>query len=220
MTLDRAFEKIRKCLALAASGNSHEASAAMRHAQALMRKYGVDEAAVELSQVKAEDTTTAKSSIPGWVADLAWVVASAFACRCWFTRTAGSARVTFIGVGAKPKIATYAFTVLRRQLAADRAAFYRRTRGKRSNRIGRADQFALSWIYQVSREVSRFAGEVPAIVDRALHAQTGLKSFSTRRHGNKAPDYKAISEGARAGQKAQLRHGVNGDQRQQIGCGE
>lgn len=38
-----AIEKIRKCLALAKSANEHEAAAALRQAQALMRKYGVED---------------------------------------------------------------------------------------------------------------------------------------------------------------------------------
>lgn len=219
MTREQAIEKVRKCLALAGSSNAHEAAAAMRHAQALMRKYGIDDAAVELSQVKQAQTTTAASSIPIWVNSLAQLVAKAFACRCWF-KVRSSTHVIFLGIGAKPKVATYAFTVLRRQLQADRAKFYRKTRGKRVNRIGRADQFALAWIQSVAGELTQFSDQVPGIVDQALdriRTGLGLEKHESRRHGKEQLDRKALAAGHAAGSKARLRHGVDGYSPKQLG---
>lgn len=40
---NKALDKIRKCMALSRSSNEHEAAAALRQAQALMRKYGLEE---------------------------------------------------------------------------------------------------------------------------------------------------------------------------------
>lgn len=45
------FEKIRKCLALAASPNPGEAETAMRHAKKLMAKYGLDSVDIAIAEV-------------------------------------------------------------------------------------------------------------------------------------------------------------------------
>ena len=41
MDKEKALDKIKKCLALSRSANEHEAAQALKHAQALMDKYGV-----------------------------------------------------------------------------------------------------------------------------------------------------------------------------------
>ena len=41
--LDPIIGKIKKCLSLSQSDNPHEAASALRQAQALMRKHGLDE---------------------------------------------------------------------------------------------------------------------------------------------------------------------------------
>ncbi|MTD33973.1 DUF2786 domain-containing protein [Paludibacterium denitrificans] len=46
-----AIEKIKKCPALAKSANEHEAAAALRQAQALMEKFGVEDDDILMSEV-------------------------------------------------------------------------------------------------------------------------------------------------------------------------
>ena len=219
MTREQAMKKIRKCLALAGSSNPHEAAAAMRQAQRLMRKYGIDEEAVELSQVEQHGASVAARSAPGWVVMLADVAAEAFSCRIFFKRR-NIEQAIFMGVGAQPQVASYAFTILRRQLAADRQKFYRKTRGKRANRIGRSDQFAFAWIAAVSDELLRFADKVPAIVDQAFamtERELGLVTMKPKQHGNGQIDLTALAAGERAGSKVRLRQGVDGCSPKQIG---
>lgn len=64
MSVDRAkiLDKIKKCLASSASANEHEAAAAPRQAQSLMRLHDIGEAEIE------------------WEATLAGSVADAFGC--------------------------------------------------------------------------------------------------------------------------------------------
>ena len=51
MTRDEALDKIKKCLALAASPEAHEAAAALRQAQKLMAQFGLTETDVTLADV-------------------------------------------------------------------------------------------------------------------------------------------------------------------------
>lgn len=221
MTRDQAIEKVRKCLALAKSSNANEAATALRQALKLMEKFGIDQDAVELSEVKAARGTAGAQSVSIWIGNLAHVVADAFGCKHYFNQTLGGTfHVEFLGLGVKPKVATYAFAVLRTQLTADRKRFYKTTRGKRINRIGRADQFALAWIFEIEQHVKQFASEVPGVVCRAfdlVKTEKGLETSEARLHGSKDPDLRALLSGRAAGRNAQLHHGVNADERGLIG---
>ena len=105
MTPDRIIDKIRKCLALAKSSNPHEAAAALRQAQTLMRLHGIDEDTLELAAVKEASQAVASEQIPTWDGRLARMVADAFGCRLLIAAWKVGPRAnvsswTFIGVGA------------------------------------------------------------------------------------------------------------------------
>ena len=69
MDKQTAIEKIRKCLALAKSANEHEAAAALRQAQALMRKYGVEDGDILMAEVsEARVKAGAKTKPVKWKA--------------------------------------------------------------------------------------------------------------------------------------------------------
>jgi len=213
MDKEKALDKIRKLLALAGSDNANEAATALRQAQKMMRMYGIDDDAVELSAVKSEGVTSGRASVPDWLWALAVVVGESFSCRAWIESGWGQASIHFMGVGANPKIATYAFTILRRKLTADRSIFYRKTRGKRVNRTRRADQFAFAWVNQVSLEVNRFAGSIPGIVDRALalmEQQNDMTTTSIKDRGKM--EVEAVLAGKAVGAGVTLQQGVGGYQ--------
>ena len=54
MTRAQALRRIRACLRLSASSEPHEAAAALRQAQALMREYGVTASEADLADVHTE----------------------------------------------------------------------------------------------------------------------------------------------------------------------
>ena len=127
MTRDQALQKIKKCLALAASSNPHEAAAAMRQAQKLMQEHGLDEADVNLADVAEVVMDGRNVPMVRWETGLAKIVADAFGClthtgvRLSLNGGATHRRVrafTFIGVGASAEIAGYAFAVLSRYPAS------------------------------------------------------------------------------------------------------
>ena len=105
--LDRIIDKVKKCIALSKSDNPHEAAAALRQAQALMRKHGIDEAGIAAAEIGATDVEHKSSNAvrpPAWETMLMMLVGTAFGCRGMFIpaskvngrRGAGSYR--YVGV--------------------------------------------------------------------------------------------------------------------------
>ena len=132
MTRDEALDKIKKCLALAASPEAHEAAAAMRQAQKLMAQFGLSEDDVTLADVAEVRQQAQNVSMVRWEAALACMVARAFGCETFTTQSiqlgSGSKirrqrSYVFVGVGPAPEVAGYAFDVLARQCAKDRRRY-------------------------------------------------------------------------------------------------
>lgn len=225
MTREEALDKIKKCLALAASPEAHEAAAALRQAQKLMAQFGLTETDVTLADVS--EVRQAAQNVPAvqWEASLAWAVAEAFGCKM-FTGT----RITlgkslqvrrqrhyvFVGVGPAPEVAGYAFDVLARQCAKDR----RRHIGQQSNnckaktKVARGDLYAEGWIAGVRGKLERIAGNER---DVALIGQYMAQRYPEMRTGDvksrtkgKNVTHNDWHQGHQAGQKADLHQGVGG----------
>lgn len=213
------LDKIKKCLALSASSNEHEATAAMRQARKLMDAHGLDEADVIASAAHEETVptgTTAKP--PAWMWRLAGVCASAFGseviCSGFHLRgIAGEWAWRFIGCGVAPQLAAYAYDVLRRQLDRSRRAFVAtQTRCKLATKRARGDAFANGWIAAVRAKVQDFAG-ADAAAASAIEAYMAkrypdLKTSTTPRRQVARRNECATTAGWQAGRDAQLHHGV------------
>lgn len=225
MTRDEALDKIKKCLALAASPEAYEAAAALRQAQKLMAQFDLTEVDVTLADVAEVRQAAQNTPMVRWEAALAQLVAMAFGCDSYTTvrPTLGKSlqmrrqrSYVFVGVGPAADVAGYAFDVLTRQCAKDR----RRHIGLQSKnckpktKVARGDLYAEGWISGVRDKLERFAGNER---DAALVAQ-----YMAQRHaGMDATDIKSRVKGKNvshndwrrgleAGQRAELNHGVNG----------
>lgn len=133
MTKKEAIDKIKKCFALSASSNEHEAATALRQAQSLMEKFNIDDQDMLAAGVSAQFAKSAATKKPViWEAVLANMVSKAFGCEIVFQSPLffEGGKYHFIGCGPSPEIAVYAFNVLLRQLKKQRAA-YIKTRLKR-----------------------------------------------------------------------------------------
>lgn len=165
---DQAIAKIRKCLALSRSANEHEAAAALRQAQALMRQHGLSEDDARLSDVAEQVSRPRAPAINRWEAILASLIDDAFGTQHFNqhrVRLLGLSvkrwrEVVFIGVGAAPQVAAFAFDVLFRQCAKDRLMHIRRQPKacKPATLTARGDQFAIGWVLAVRQLVERYAG--------------------------------------------------------------
>ncbi|QND83743.1 Uncharacterized protein ChrSV_1516 [Chromobacterium vaccinii] len=221
-----AISKIRKCLALSKSANEHEAAAALRQAQALAQKYSISEIdilAAEATEARAK--ASAKKKPASWENALARTISNAFGCDLVFLEDWDASSWAFIGNGINPEIATYAFTVLFRQLKKERATFITKEckRLKRSSRTRRADLFCSGWVASVSGTVQRMARTENDSAAIAAYKKRHIGELTTLDTNNRNADHKqnhrdhaAYAAEREAGKNARLHHGVNSSHNQQL----
>ena len=109
----RIIDKIRKLLALANSGNEHEAALAASHAQRLLSEHNLAMADIEPDfnpQSADKVETTIPKTLPKWMRHLSAGICTAFDCQAIHHPADG--KMTFIGVGADVQIAAYTFSYL------------------------------------------------------------------------------------------------------------
>ncbi|WP_246797787.1 DUF2786 domain-containing protein [Burkholderia perseverans] len=164
-----AIEKIRKCLALANSAEPHEAAAALRQAQKLMKQFGVEHPELLAAGVcDAWSRSRALHRPIRYEAALARVVADAYGCDMLFGRELNEAKTdivgayTFIGIGPSPEIAKYSFDVLARKLRAARRVYIgaKLRRCTPRNKVARADEYCDGWVMAVRDNM--MTGTMPA----------------------------------------------------------
>jgi hypothetical protein len=223
MNRDQALEKIKKCLRLSKSSNEHEAAAALRQAQTLMREHGVSATDVQLSDVIEHKTRARSSTTNRWEALLARTVAEAFGCE-WFSvirreLLPGLALrkvrdVVFIGVGSSAEVAAYSYDVLQRQLVRARGAHVAKQPAscKPITKTARGDQFALGWVCAVADLVERFAGNDAERLLIEQYMATKHPNLTSSKPRDRAVGRNVRSDdfgaGVRAGQGARLDRGI------------
>ena len=234
MTRDQALAKIKKCLALAASSNPHEAATAMRQAQKLMAEHNLTEMEISLANVSEAATDSVTADLVQWEVNLVDLVARAFGCehytklnylptplamRSSFKR---QRQYIFMGVGAAPQVASYAYEVLSRQCARDRLAYIKAQSKncKPKTKTARGDMFARGWVLGVAAKVERFSGSERNDALVAQYKQKkGLKEASVRdRTVGKNITHNDFGKGMQAGEKAQLDRGIGGREAQGVLC--
>lgn len=224
MTRDQAIRKVLACLRLSASSNPHEAASALRQARALMDKYGLTEADAAASEIRDAEAATRYrgAQLPRSVSTLAWIVAGGYRCEFIVHRLMGlgmgKTTVRFFGANADAQIAAYAFTVLRRQLEADKATHTKRIR-KRANKDARGEAFALGWVNAVSGlfPMAQLPEGRTAAIESAMKQRVGATEQAAPRELAKRGN-KHLQDGLAgyvAGKGAQLNNGLseNGQRR-------
>ncbi len=223
MTRDQALSKIKKCLALASSSNPHEAAAAMRQAQKLMAEYAVTETDVSLADVSEQPAAAQHNTLTIWESALSSMIAGAFGCDHFsrvsrhLTKSLDVARkreYIFVGVGAAPQVASYAYSVLSRQCARDRLAHIRKQPKscKPITKTARGDEFAWGWVRGVRSLVESFAGTErdQVLIEQYMAARypdLETKQAKDRAKGRNV-SHNDMAQGRAAGGKAQLMRGV------------
>ncbi|MYE01624.1 MAG: DUF2786 domain-containing protein [Alphaproteobacteria bacterium] len=206
-----AAEKVRKCLALAESSEPHEAAAALRQAQALMRRHGLTDADVEQARVRSDRSEgRCASRPPRWLVLLTNTVGGAFGA----IPVHGDGAVRFVSIGERASLASYAFDVLLRQLRRARRAHLKTLRRcKPANRRRRADLFCESWTHAVRRKVTDFsmASADRALIESWLAANLPVRTRTSKGAGSLSDrDWRSIAAGGAAGAEAALLHPVAG----------
>lgn len=217
----RILNKIKQCLALAKSAtNEHEAAAAMRAAQGLMRKYQVTDADIGLSCVSEHDHPIEGTRIVSYHALLLVLIEHAFGVKAVMKRglfTPTSA--TFIGITPQPELAAYCYEVLWVKLKLDRSTYVKSQpkQCKRATKVARGDRYAEGWVNGVYHVVEEFAltekqsGFVDAYVAKHYPNLTSTKPMT---RGKKANTKDAKSEGYACGTSQSIHRPVNGQSQQ------
>jgi len=214
-----AIDKVRKCMALAKSGEPHEAAAAMRQAQKLMERFGIEHPELLVAEVSEEWAKSACSSKPTrYEVVLASAVASAFACDIIFTRRLSKSGLaidggySFIGAAPAPDVACYTFTVLLRQLRRSRTNYIRTALKRyRKNKTAAADQFCEGWVIAVRNLIAAVAPTPEQ--KRAIEAYMHINYAHTRNVSARSAQPAGVrndhrDSGYMQGKQAQLNRGV------------
>lgn len=214
--IKKVMARLKKLLALATSPNQNEAAAAMRQAQKLMAAHEISAEDVELSRINEESAAQAsRANPPQYMLQLASLVEDAFGVRVCLTGRSGAVLFTFVGFDHRPLVASYAFDVLRRQLAIARADYLKtlNKRLKKTTKSTRADLFCRAWIFRIRETVIAFAQ--PEIEKNLLDSYwearfPAVRTYTGRSRQPKARDLSAANAGYRAADGVTLNHGVNG----------
>lgn len=220
LTMDRAtaVRKVRTCLRLAASSNPHEAAAALRQAKALMAQFGIGHAEA-MNVDEADAPTRARGAeVPTSILMLATICCRGFGARNVQVQMHGRTVFRFFGIDGVATITAYAFTVLRRQMDADRLKHISRIR-KRVNREARGETFALAWVFAIkdlfpavtlNEAHTALLGEAIRLRFPDVEQGTGGRDLT---HGRKVGSKLAESDmlaGYHKGKAARLHSGVTG----------
>lgn len=233
---DRIMRRIKACLRLAKSDNENEAAAALRQAQALMKKHGIEMRDAEAPDYDVLDKSADKVSAGGMTQaemGLYSMVCGFFGCSAWF---AGGWPV-IVGQAPAPAIADYAAVVLLRQLRSNR----KEARNQFERKIGPFGRmrhsavrdfnlaYTRAWRDAVTQKVKDFAQGVDPNTEkahlRAMNLNQGrepdesTQTFSTRVPKLNGASCAAYLMGAEDGAKANLSAGVAaGQQQERIGA--
>lgn len=226
---EKILDKIKKCLALSASSNEHEAEAALRQARKLMELHGISDQDVQAAgAAEHRQRAGAKTTPSNWETRLASRIGDAFGCRVIFSNGTFTRQAAwlYIGCGAAPEVAGYAFEVLHRQCKRAREQ-YIKTRLKRcrpGTKTRRADLFCEGWVSSVVGKIDVFAGtdaQRDAIEAHVATRFPALRRLNSRdRNGDRSlrdHEYNDLIAGSHSGRDAELNRGVGGEQQRQIG---
>ncbi|TNI12720.1 DUF2786 domain-containing protein [Aeromonas veronii] len=221
----RVIDKIKKLLALAASGNQHEAANAMAKVQAYMEANGITETDIELSSIAQQWAKCANQSRtqPQWNHMLISLVGDAFGVEVMYRRELfGAVKVGFIGPAERAEIAGYVYEVLGRQLGKARREYIKglNKRMKPATKTTRADLFCEGWCRAVHGKVQRL---VPSEQETALVKQfmaqhnPNLQQAAAREAGGNRRDHNAMYDGYDVGRNVELNAGVAGQEQAKLG---
>ncbi len=227
MNKEGALRKITKLLALATSSNENEAVSAKRQADALMKKFGLDQSDVQAAQVQIEEVKSAgKTGIPIYENMLADAVAKAFGARVLFragrqgenwtwrgvrkTREAG--QLSFVAPSTQAKLSAYCFEALRRQMRADRK--------KLDAKLipAHAEAWAIGWVIAVTPKLEALAPGYSQDAANAYVERLGpgkAKTITNLKDGLSSADEGTLALarlGNRQGKDAQLHAAVHGEE--------
>jgi hypothetical protein len=227
--IDKIKDRIKKLFALSKSSNANEAALALGMAQKLMDEFGVKRNEVGEFEILKESVRGNSGQHPTkYESHLIKSIADSFGCELAYGVVKKVPKAfydfdyyeyeyghIFVGMEHRVKIATFVSDVLLRKLKRARLEYVKtlnrvRIRG---NKIKRADDFCLGWVYTVVSKLHEYTNtpdEQTAIDDFVANLDwaDGLKTISRGGVGKSTGN--DFGNGQRAAAGVQIQHGIEG----------
>lgn len=222
MDKTKIISKIQKCLRLAESGNANEAAAALRQAEALMRKYGIADADIHTLAINEISATSGGYyNPPYWALALSELIAEAFDCRVYIARRdEAHPQFRFIGLEFTATVAAYSFSVLYRQLRLARRGYMKELELDDKQEIRRrGNVFAQAWLFRIAKVVAEFVGNPASrsAIDAYVQANYGETEALEREYTDpESRDYDVILSGMRAAHTVRLLRPMHDTERHKL----
>lgn len=223
MNQKKALDKIRKCLALAKSSNANEAAAALRQAQALMRKYDLSDKDIEGAEATFREWKSPYTGTEFVTSEiiLIGIVIKSFGVRgvCVFRNVDGKVKKTmrFAGTEGRETLATWALTVLMRAMNSAWLEYRDRVAVSRYANLDR-ESFRVGWATAVQSEVQDMAltEKQQAIIEAAMEADAKGMVKQPMGVKEKPLDRSAANAGFAAGKKFKLHRPMGADENAEV----
>lgn len=227
MDRNRILEKIQKCLNLAKNGaaTEGEAAAALNSAQAMMRKYGVDEkelGAVGYGKERIQCPIQAGKKAPLHLLHLIDLIKKAFGVKPVMTREVrvsdASWTIVYFGPEHRVVMAGYAHAVIARSMEKGWTEFQRRNphlKGERGARTG----FYIGWIEAVRKQVMELAMTEEEEAGTDIVMRQDFPSLVKTKASNMRVDGGAMAAGMNAGSDFKLHRPMGGGAAERLRIG-
>lgn len=189
-------ERLKKCLALRASPEPHEAAAALRQAQALMRELGITEDDLEgLETADATVKTREGFGACRTMQFLTSIIMGAFGVSVVYERNPGSANrlnVRYFGPRSRVMLAEYAHKVVWRAMQQSWDDFLTRRPWLKGDG-GKRQAFHIGWLCAVSEKVEAIA---PTEAEERSIARAIARAYGKELEPTKQARQRKLSAGA------------------------
>ncbi|CZF85906.1 DUF2786 domain-containing protein [Grimontia marina] len=146
----KALKKIAKCLELSNSSNINEAAQAIKMAQRLMKKYGLDQDDIDfISMGKTTSETLLPSSISDAILKIIRGINTRFGVECVLTNYKGLKKAEFIGDADRAIFAAFAFDIVYREMNEHVGQFRNSFQGSGTSQVElnrRVQSFTMGWL--------------------------------------------------------------------------
>lgn len=149
-TKPKALKKIAKCLELSNSSNINEAAQAIKMAQGLMKKYGLDQDDIDfISMGKTTSNTLLPASISDPILKIIRGINFRFGVECVLTNYKGLKKAEFIGDADRAIFAAFSFDIVYREMNEHIGQFRNAFQGSglpQTEVARRMHSFTLGWL--------------------------------------------------------------------------
>jgi len=226
--LEKIKKRLKKLFALSRSSNANEAALALEMAQKLMMEHGIKRNEVgEFEVIKEDIKANGGERPPKHETYLTSSIATAFGCRCAYGLRKGQINKygfhdwyyghIFVGLEHRVQIACFIAEVLLRKMKNARRNYIKKLIRVRSriNKIKRADEFCLGWVYTVVQKLNQFTNtpdEQKAIDDYVANLGWEDKLKTISRGTIKKSSINDFLNGRQAGTGVEIQNGIEGQE--------